>query len=75
MVVHFNLSCASFYGVLTLKDNAALCRFLLRVGGDLLCDWSAMLCVSYDGLAKASELPSTISLGTKAHDIIMTSAL
>ena len=54
-------------------DNAALCRFMPQVGGALLCDWSAMLCVLCDWLAKASEPRSAVSLGTKACAVIMTS--
>ena len=54
-------------------DNAALCHFMLQVGGALLCDWLAMLCILCDWSAKASEPRSTISLQTKAGDVIMTS--
>ena len=54
-------------------DNAALCRFMLQVGGALLCDWSALLCVLCDWSAKASEPRSTISLRTKTRDVIMIS--
>lgn len=47
-------------------DNAALDRFMLQVGGVLLCDWSAMLCVLCDWSAKGSEPRSTNKLANKS---------